>query len=195
MNRKRITAWLLLVLTLGSVLLLGGCKAGTAGTAGTLGTPGLFGNTTDPELGSWRASVLFSSMKDLPLYERLPLAIALGNTAFEVELEIAPDGTFSYETNYNVLKESVSDLALWIIKLFWKDFNLDLVLDRILEGVLPEIHFGKDWNCYGDYERAGDGSLIFTTTEGDVLHFKLTGNKLIQLNEDGQMELRFLRDR
>ena len=195
MIKRRITAWLLAVMLLGSLALLGGCKSQDGATTESGETAALIpADPAIPECGSWHAAMLFSSLDDeLPWYVRIPLGIVLGNTAFEVDVEIAQDGTFTYESNTEALKKSASGLTNTLFGLFLKDVDISMFVDNALDTVLPEVSIGKDRSCYGTYERLEDGTLIFTTTQNTTLYFKAFGKKLVQMDAEGAVMLSFER--
>lgn len=149
-----------------------------------------------PESGNWHAEVLFSSKtvrEMLPWYARIPLAIFLGNTAFEVDVEIS-NGNLVYETNTNALKENASGTVSTIIAFFVKDMDFSMFIDRIAEAVLPETVMGKERDCYGIYDseaRDEKDRIVVTTTKGETLYFRAYGNTLVQTDVDGIEVLSF----
>ena len=147
-----------------------------------------------PERGTWHAEVLFSSntlREVMPWYARIPIAIFAGNTAFEVDVEISNDGTFTYETNTEALKDSVSGTVSTIVGYFLKEIDLTVFIDNAAAAVLPETVMGKERDCFGTFERSDDGMITVTTTTGELLYFKVFGKKLVQLDADGNHILVF----
>jgi uncharacterized lipoprotein NlpE involved in copper resistance len=207
MINKRVLSLILVFIAL--LFVLAGCKNkpavtpgtdnGGSGNSGYSGTdvPALPTPTPEPyvpEKGTWHAEVLFSSstLKEvMPWYVRIPIAIFAGNTAFEVDVEISPDGTFSYETNTQALKDSVSGTVSTIINYFVKEFDFSVFIDNAAAAVLPETVMGKERDCFGTYERSDDGMFTVTTTTGELLYFKVFGKKLVQLDAEGNHILVF----
>lgn len=149
-----------------------------------------------PEIGNWHAEVLFSSKpisEVIPLWARLLIATLAGNTAFEIDVEFAGNGTFTYETNTETLKRSAAGSANTLLGFFVKDLDLSRFIDNALNAILPETEVGKNRDCYGTYERDDDGMLTVTTTDGTILYFREFGEKLVQLDADGNTLLSFSR--
>ena len=208
MFRKRCAA-LILILVLACSALLTGCKHKPADNSGSTAsnpqaTEIIVYVTPEPtvpvvvipETGHWHAEVLFSSSiirETLPWYARIPLAIVLGNTAFEVDVEIE-NGSLSYETNTEALKEAASGTVSTIIGYFLKDLDLSLLIDRVAEAVLPETVMGKERDCYGVFdqeERDEKDRIVVTTTKGETLYFRAFGKTLVQTDEEGNQVLSF----
>ena len=210
MYKKRILSAVLLIIAL--LFALSGCKSGgssvpagntgnsdySGGSGGSGGSGAVVPTPTPepeiPERGTWHAEVLFSSntlREVMPWYARIPIAIFAGNTAFEVDVEISDDGTFSFETNTETLKDSVSGTVSTIVGYFVKEVDLTVFIDNAAAVVLPETVMGKERDCFGTFERSDDGMLTVTTTKGDILYFKAFGKRLVQLDADGNHVLVF----
>ena len=207
MFRKRFAA-ILLALMLAFTALFCGCKHKPAENSGTATAAPQATETVVvtpepvvpvvviPETGHWHAEVLFSSSiirEKLPWYARIPLAIVLGNTAFEVDVEIE-DGSLAYETNTKALKEAASGTVSIILGFFVKDLDLSMIIDRVAEAVLPETVMGKERDCYGTFdeeERDEKDRLVVTTTNGETLYFRAFGKTLVQTDEEGNQVLTF----
>lgn len=207
MLRKRTIITVLAILLALSAFVCGCKPKPSGGDSGSSLTPG----ATDapavtpepyipeviiPESGNWHAEVLFSSQtvrEMLPWYARIPLAIFLGNTAFEVDVEIS-NGNLTYETNTDTLKKSASGTVSTILGFFLKDMDFSMFIDRIAEAVLPETVMGKDRDCYGIYDsefRDEKDRIVVTTTKGETLYFRAYGNTLVQTDIDGVEVLSF----
>ena len=144
-----------------------------------------------PEGGNWHAEVKLSDMEEIPFWARLLIAVGAGNTAFEVDVEIANDGTFTFESNTDKMKEEIAGSANTLIGLLYDKFDFSLYIDRAIEAILPETVMGEDRDCFGTFERDVDGALLVTTTEGETLRFRRFGKLLVQLDPEGAEVLKF----
>ena len=200
---KRLTVWILTFTILSGAVFFAGCgnkpaeandpeivSGGEYAGSGSASAPVI----KIPELGKWHAEVLFSSLGDvIPFVPRLLIAIACGNTAFEVDVYIKNDGTFSYETNTEALKSGASGTISTIIGFFMKEHDLSQYIDNAIEAILPEIVMGKNRDCYGTFEKEESGMLLVKTTDGQTLYFRAFGETLVQLDEEGNPVLTFKR--
>lgn len=151
---------------------------------------------TIPEAGNWHSEVKLSDLDDeFPFWARLLIAIAAGNTAFEVDVNVANDGTFSFETNTEKMKSEIGDSADTLLGLI--PVKVDLAeylspyIDRALDEIMPITAMGKDRDCFGTFVREADGTLLVTVTTGETLRFKRFGDLLVQLDENGAQLLKF----
>ena len=207
MTKNRIITAVLAVLVLCSALAFSGCGTVINSISDLFGNGNQSGQSgeeeieTIPEAGSWHAAVKLSSIKSVPFWQRALLSIVAGNIAFEVDLEIEqtdialyPAGTFSYETNTDSLKKKVAESAGTVAGFFLKNVDLTEIIDRAVEGVLPENIMGSaDRNCYGVFTKEPGGMINAVNTKGDPLFFKSFGKKLVQLDEEGNSVLTFER--
>ena len=191
-KRVRVYGIVLVLSAMLLTMILPACSTGNSSGNTEQGTQ--ISAVRIPELGKWHAEVLFSDMKDaMPFIPRLLIAIACGNTAFEVDLLISDDGTFAYETNTKALIEGATGTASDIVELFSGGQTLISYIENAIEMILPEVVQGKDRDCYGVFRKEDDGMLILTKTDGQVLYFKVFGKTLVQMDADGKTILTFKR--
>jgi hypothetical protein len=183
MIKKTVSIIIALCLALSAVASLCGCVAEAPGQSGTEQAV----SNAIPEAGIWKATVKLSDLRDqIPFWARLLISIVAGNTAFEVELNISDDGTFSYLTNTETIEKTVTDSANTILGYFLKDLDLSYFIRNAVESILPESVFGADRDCFGDYERGEDGVITCTTTQDKTIKFKYFGKYLVQFDSDDE---------
>ena len=145
-----------------------------------------------PEAGEWKATVKLSDLDEMiPFWARLLLSVVAGNTAFDVDLTLSADGTFSYLTNTETFEKTIADSTNTIIGFLLKNIDLSTIIKNALDGILPENVFGEDKDCFGDYVKGEDGVITCTTTQDKTIRFKYLGGYLVQLDDNNEQVLKF----
>ena len=144
-----------------------------------------------PEVGKWRAEVkindLSSSMSD---EDKAILAMLAGNIMFEVDVEFAENGTFSYFMNTDELEDSISNSFTTLIG-FMLNFDVSLFVDRIVKTVLQDMFETSTYAFAGEYSTSESELITATDPSGFNIYFKVYGGSLVQLNDDGEKILTF----
>ena len=144
-----------------------------------------------PEVGLWHAELELSDLSDsMSDEDRLLLTVVAGNIMFEVDAEFCEDGTFSYVMNTDKLEDAVSDTVSTVFGFFF-DFDISLFVERLVEAALQDTVLGTKQDYTGTYTKS-ESNLITATDEAN-LYFKIKGNRLIQIDSEGNEILRFSR--
>ncbi len=144
-----------------------------------------------PEVGKWHAEVkikdLGSSMSD---EDKAILAMLAGNIMFEVDVEFAENGTFSYFMNTDKLESAVSNSFTTILG-FMLNFDISLFVDRIVEAVLQDMIKTSNYAFSGEYATSESELITATDSSGFNIYFKVYGGSLVQVNDNGDKILTF----
>lgn len=147
------------------------------------------------ELGEWKAEYKISDMDTSSMSEddRMLLSLLAGNTAFEVKVEFCEDGTFTYEVNTDEVEKALSNSVSKIAS-FFIDFDLSLFTDRLISAAFQDVLGDEKTDYYGNYS-AKNGIITATDEDGDVLFFKVTANRLTELDSKKNKVLEFKRNK
>lgn len=179
MNKKKVHIMAVLV-CMAVAVLFSGCNASG---------PGETEKVIGPEVGSWHAELKLSdihtdSMSD---EDKMLFSMLAGNIVFEMNAEFLEDGTFSYVINTDELEEGLSQ-SLSTMAGYFMDFDISLFTDRLIEAALAEVTQNMKDDYIGTYTVEDD---IITAEDEGTLYFKVSANRLIQLDENGNEFVRF----
>lgn len=179
MNRKRMYIMAVLV-CLAIAVLVSGCSGSEQGE-----TEKVIG----PEVGSWHAELKLSDIDTDGMNDedKLLFSMLAGNIMFEMDAEFLEDGTFSYVINTDKLEDGLSQ-SVSTIAGYFLDFDISLFTDRLIEAALSEVTQNLKDDYIGTYTVEGD---IITAEDEGTLYFKVSANRLIQLDEEGNEFVRF----
>lgn len=137
-----------------------------------------------PEVGAWHVEYKVSDIDDsqMATEDKLLLSMLAGNIMFEVDAEFCEDGTFTYTLNTDEVEEAVSN-AVSSIASYFIDIDISIFTDRLVEAAFQDILSGEKTDYAGTYTKTDDGFI--TATDEYNLYFKVTANKLIQVDEQG----------
>lgn len=144
-----------------------------------------------PEIGKWHAEIKISDVSGAMSDEdRLLLSMLAGDIMFEIDAEFCEDGTFTYVMNTDQLQEAISTTVSTVLGYFMK-YDISLFTDRLVEAALQDALQSSKQNYSGNYTRSE--SNLITATDGDKLYFKISGNTLIQIDNNGNDVLKFVK--
>ena len=147
------------------------------------------------ELGEWIAKYKISDMdtSSMSEEERMLLSLLAGNTAFEVNVEFCEDGTFTYEVSTDEVEEALSDSVSKIAS-FFINFDLSVFTDRLIDLAFEDTLSSEKTEYYGTY-KSKDGIITATDDDGEILLFKVTANRLTEIDNNKKNILSFKRNK
>ena len=123
--------------------------------------------------------------------DRMLISMLAGNTAFEVNVEFCEDGTFTYEVSTDEVEEALSDSVSKIAS-FFVDFDVSMFTDRLISAAFDDVLKSEKTEYYGTY-KSKDGVITATDDDGETLLFKVTANRLTEIDSKQKSVLSFKR--